>query len=654
MKKIFYLILFFPVLSWANKPSSEIPERREFPLSESVSPCEDFYEYTCSEVNKSFKLREDRSRHIFSFSDSSERLLEKKKNYLQNLSKQEKRSVGEEELNDVFLACMNTIQRTVDERGEVQRIFSEVNRIKDRESFKKFLGKKNLSSDFSFFDFGTPPNQQKPLWNDLSIVADVRTLPERSYYEDKKTLKAFEKLAKSFYTSIGVKEASKMARYLVDFEKEFDKSFPQPSEWRTIWTTPSEISREKLLSDYKDFYLDELLSKVPKKTLIRDFTPENFKFMKRALNEYPLDQLKAVYLFHALSPVMDNAYPHYYKMKFAFNKKYLGGPNQRPDLKERCTKYVMGSFMKEIDYELYPKLFGDFSKKKFVKLVDKVRASLLDGIEKNKWLSAEGKKSAKKKMKKAFLQVVKPNNKKEWDFPYKADYSPKHYLANQKLRAQKSNEKGLDSLRKKQNNKAWGWGPLVVNAYYSPSENKFVMPVGILQYPFYDQELPEHVNLGAVGTVVGHELGHGIDDKGAQFDYKGRLKQWMTKEDLEEFKKRGASLVAQFNEIGHNGELTLGENIGDLVGLTASYNAAFPNGKGDIEKKKDFFVQYGRAWCGVMRDGARKLLLKTDSHSLVDARVNQQVIHQPGFYDAFKCKKGDKMFLSKEERVKIW
>jgi len=180
------------------------------------------------------------------------------------------------------------------------------------------------------------------------------------------------------------------------------------------------------------------------------------------------------------------------------------------------------------------------------------------------------------------------------------------------------------------------------------------MPIGILQYPFYDPNLPEVPNLGAVGVVIGHELGHGIDDKGARYDDTGRLKQWMTEKDLAEFQRRGEHLILQFEGAGHNGRLTLGENIGDLVGVSFAYHAAFPDGKGTKEQKQAFFNQYARLWCGVIRPKMKERLLKTDPHALFNARVNEQVKHQPGFQEAYGCKSGDPMVLPEKERVSIW
>ena len=179
--------------------------------------------------------------------------------------------------------------------------------------------------------------------------------------------------------------------------------------------------------------------------------------------------------------------------------------------------------------------------------------------------------------------------------------------------------------------------------------------MGILQAPFYDSKSAASSNIGAIGSVIGHELGHAIDDQGSEFDADGSQRAWMTKKDLENFRKRTTFLVAQFISIGRDGKLTLGENIGDLVGLTAAYDAAFPQEmKTTQTEKKDFFTAYARNWCVVLRPELEKLLTKTDPHAMGYARINEQVIHQHAFYEAFGYKKGDKMFLPPEKRIQVW
>ena len=182
---------------------------------------------------------------------------------------------------------------------------------------------------------------------------------------------------------------------------------------------------------------------------------------------------------------------------------------------------------------------------------------------------------------------------------------------------------------------------------------------GILQYPFYDQKNNEIENLAGVGMVVGHELGHAIDDQGSKYDADGKLRDWMTPKDLKNFKELTKSLVAQYNKAGMNGEFTLGENIGDLVGLTAAYDAAFSSDNKMPEaelkiQKKNFFLNYARSWCEVQLPGTRELRLKSDPHSLGVARVNEIVKHFVAFKEVFECHDTDPMVLSAEKRVHIW
>ena len=258
----------------------------------------------------------------------------------------------------------------------------------------------------------------------------------------------------------------------------------------------------------------------------------------------------------------------------------------------------------------------------------------------------------------ANFQVVKPKTEKEWNFNPVTKYDIKRHIYNIKTLKAKLNEREFKRLPKPVDKSIWYMGPLTVNAYYDPSANKFVMPAGILQYPFYDPKLPDWVNLGAVGAVVGHELGHGVDDQGSKYDEKGKVRQWMSQKDLKTFKKRGEKLVAQFNAAGHNGKLTLGENIGDLVGITFALNAAKKQMPLDPvarqEAIKNFFLQYARAWCGVMRPKFAEKLLKVDPHSSIYARVNEQMKHQSDFAKAYNCKEGDKLFLPEDQRISIW
>lgn len=638
----------------AAQPTSEIPPRREFPVNASFKPCDDFYGYACSNVASSFKLRDDRSYHVFAFSDSNERLLEAKKKFLAGLSTEQALSPRGEALRTVYLACMDADAAKKEETELVKKGLDEMKAVADRAAFQALTARRVVSEDYSFLEFGALPNHDDPDRYDLYLLADLQSLPERAYYEKPEVMKDFEDIVREFFKTVGGENADARAKAVVSFEKEFSKTYPLPVEIRNLLNIKTGISRKAIQQQFPHLRTDLLLTNIPETTHIRDLTPKNFAWLENAMETTPLDTLKDVYLFHELVDYMDDAYPEFFKKRFDFGHKHLGGPAVRPDRQERCTQLIMHKFAKEIDAEILPRLFPDFPEEKFKVLAERVRGAIIDGVSKTSWLSPKSRKLAMAKMKAARLQLVKPRNDEEWDFNPPAVYSLTHPYENQRILRKNLILKKLGEMKTVRNRNKWDMGPLTVNAYYSPPDNKFVMPIGILQYPFYEPTLPDTTNLGAVGAVIGHELGHGIDDKGALYDAKGRLAQWLTPKDLAEFRKRGEKLVTQFNAAGFNGELTLGENIGDLVGVTFAYHAAFPKGKDAIDEKKAFFLQYARLWCTVIRPKYRELLNRVDPHSSGEARVNEQVKHQAGFQEAYGCKAGDKLYLPPAKRVRIW
>lgn len=660
---IFLTLVFGSLLSCSSGPivgpSSKIPDRRDFPLSKTVNPCQDFFKYTCDGAVQGFKLREDRSRHIFSFNDSAERVLEKKKQFLKKLSKVEPKNQRTQQLKAYFASCTDTQARSLEENAFARSIVAEVMAIKSKKELAQYLTKKAIEGESTHLSFGNIANlANSDIYDFILMPARMTTMPERSYYENQELLVDFKVLLQDFFNLFQVSDSSQRAQWVVQFEQAYIKIYPTPSERRKIWTMNKYATPKQLLAEGEQFQMEELLGLIPKGIRIRNPMDDTFKSVNELFKTATLDQLKSVYLYQSLSGLLDEAFPDFFQKKFQFAHKYLGGPPQRPDLSERCTRDVMGKFTKEIDAELFEEFFPNFPEQKFIGLLEKVRASIISGLEKNNWLSPYGKKNAIKKIKAAQFQVVKPKTPAEWDFNPVADYNPKKYLENNRVLSQNFSKREFERLPKKIDKSIWHMGPLTVNAYYAPSSNKFVMPAGILQYPFYDPQLPEWVNLGAVGAVVGHELGHGVDDQGSKYDDKGKVNQWMTKSDIVTFRKRGESLIEQFNQVGHNGELTLGENIGDLVGVTFALGAANKVMPTDPEARdqatRDFFIQWGRAWCGVMRPKMKEKLLKTDPHALIWARVNEQMKHQKEFARVFNCKPTDKLVLPEKDIVTIW
>ncbi len=641
------------------KSSSAIPDTRIFNLDSKVNPCDDFHQYVCGDAESSFKLRDDRSSHTFAFDDSDERLLEKKKTFFKNIKNEKKLSDRSLQFKDYYMACMNKTEAMKEEKQAVASLIKETNGIKTIADFVK-LNQENLTNEkWGMVAYEILPNTDNPLVYDLTFDVTLMGLPEHSYYDNPELVEAYKILMSEFLNTLFPKESKadhlKRAQAIVDFEKRFKEAYPFPAEFRQRYTQPRKVSRADFFKQTSVIGLEEFFKKnIPDFVQLRDFIPESFAFMQKEVNEANLQVLKDMYTYRNAREYMDDAYPELFKKRWAFRHKFLGGPISRSDRQERCTGSVMGAFNREFDLEMLPRVFPQFPREKMMLVAEKIRASILAGIEKNNWLSSQSKKGALEKIRTAKLQLVQPTTDKEWDFKDIEKYSSTKPYSNGKILANASHARSFKKLKEGVNQEAWGMGPLTVNAYYSPDKNKFVLPIGILQFPFFVAEGDLIENLGAVGAVIGHELGHSIDDQGAKFDASGKLNQWMTESDVTKFKERGARMMDQFNKIGHNGALTLGENVADLVGLTFAYNAAFPENKGTTPDKQKFFVAYGRLWCNVMREKAQEMQLKTDPHSLGWARINEQVKHQPGFYEAFACTDKNKLFLSEKDRVKIW
>ena len=639
--------------------SSKIPDRREFPVDSRINPCRDFFQYACHSAIDKFQLREDRSRHVFSFDDSSERLLNAKKAYLKSLVAKKIFNEKSRQVHDNYVACMDTEARKLEEKELLHKETKKIMNFKTRKEFIDYLVSRNISGQLSHVKYFNAENlDNSDIYDFMIMPARMASLPEKSYYSNKKLMEEFITLSAEFFKLAGLDRPEQRAKWVAEFETDLMNNYPTPAQMRPLWSKRAYSTKTYLLRKYKNLQLKKILEKVPSKTRIRNPMDKTFDFLNKAINRYSFEQLKTVYLFQSVSDYLDEAYPGYFNAWFEFSNKYLGGPVKRSSLDERCTKSTMRRFTKEIDFDLFDQFFPNFPEQKFVNLLEQVRSSIIEGLKRNEWLSKKSKAGAIKKIKMAKFQVVKPKTEKEWDFNPVARYDTKKHINNLKTLKARLNERGFKRLSRAVDKSIWYFGPLTVNAYYDSSANKFVMPAGILQYPFYDPKLPDWVNLGAVGAVVGHELGHGVDDQGAKYDEKGKVRRWMSQKDVKTFKKRGEKLVAQFNTAGHNGQLTLGENIGDLVGITFALNAAKKRMPLDPVKRekatRDFFLQYARAWCGVMRPKFAERLLKVDTHSLIYARVNEQMKHQSDFINVYHCKKGDKLFLPEDQRISIW
>jgi len=351
-------------------------------------------------------------------------------------------------------------------------------------------------------------------------------------------------------------------------------------------------------------------------------------------------------------------------LHFAFHSTTLNGiPEQQPRWKRavNATSGVLGEVLGQQYVERY---FTPEAKAKMDALVKNLTKAYGESIQQLAWMSDETKAKALEKLAAFTPKIGYPDKWRDYtNLEIKADDLVGNYLRYAKF----DHMEDVAKIGKPVDKADWGMTPQTINAYYSPVRNEIVFPAGILQPPFFDMTADDAVNYGAIGAVIGHEIGHGFDDQGSKYDGQGNLRSWWTDEDRAAFDVLGKKLVAQYDKFepiegqNVNGSLTLGENIGDLAGVTIGYKAYQMSLAGQPAVEIDglsgaqrFFMGYAQVWRSKSREDALRAQLLSDPHSPGEFRVNGIAPNVDAFYEAFDVKEGDAMYLAPEDRVKIW
>ncbi len=348
---------------------------------------------------------------------------------------------------------------------------------------------------------------------------------------------------------------------------------------------------------------------------------------------------------------------------FDFYGTTLSGMTKMEERWKRMINSTNGSLGEAVGQKYVEKYFPAEAKEKMIALVQNLRKALKESIQNLDWMSDITKEKALEKLAAINLKVGYPNKWKDYS---SLEIVPDNYAQNVWNARAFAVANDFAKIGKPIDKEEWGMTPQTVNAYYSPNRNEIVFPAAILQPPFFSLNADDASNYGAIGVVIGHEMTHGFDDQGRQYDKDGNLNDWWTKEDAEKFKEKTQILVDQYSKyivldsLHVNGKLTLGENIADNGGLFIAYKAmemANPKGQADIDGlnyKQRFFISYAQVWRQNIRDKEMARRLKEDVHSPGEARVNAGVVNVPYWYEAFGIKEGDKLYVAPENRAKIW
>jgi putative endopeptidase len=496
-------------------------------------------------------------------------------------------------------------------------------------------------------------------------------MPDRDYYlKDEARLTQYRVQYLAFLTTVlkmaGQPSPEKAASDIFALERRIAQAHWTNVENRDAVKTYNKVAMADLQKQFPGFdwatYTTELgIAGAPAVVVSQ---PSYFKAFAVLINELPVEgwkpYLKAS-LLNGFGPYLSKAFVD---AEFDFYGRTLRGVKELQPRWKRAVNTIntnMGEMLGKLYVE---KHFTPEAKARMEELVENLRRAYKDSIDRLEWMSPETKQQAQEKLARFRPKVGYPN---KW-----RDYSKlevrKDDLVGNVIRAfAVENEYQLSKVGKPIDAEEWGMTPQTVNAYYNPVRNEIVFPAAILQPPFFNMAADDASNYGSIGAVIGHEMGHGFDDQGRNYDAVGTLRDWWTKQDADEYKKRAQVIVDQYNQfeplpgLKVNGELTLGENIADLTGLVIAHRAYLLslNGKpapsiDNLSGDQRYYMGWAQAWAAKKRDDALRQQVMTDPHAPDMYRANGTVRNVPEFYATFGVKEGDKLYLAPERRAKIW
>lgn len=498
-------------------------------------------------------------------------------------------------------------------------------------------------------------------------------LPSKDYYTEKdeeaqKNKEAYRQYIAKILQLTGQDEASaqKYAKAIFELETSLANASLRPVEMRDPQRLYNKFSLEQFAKqtpglDWKDIF-GQL--KITGEDSMIVTVPKYYQELSRMLKTVPLDIWKQYLVFHVTSDMAPFLSSDFSNARFDFYGRTLSGQKEQEPRWERVMGVMDGSVGDLVGQLYVDKHFKPEAKKRMLELVNNLQETFRERIGNLDWMSDVTKQKAIAKLNTFMKKIGYPDKWKDYG---SLQIVPDNYVQNVLNAAAFAYNYELSKLGREVDKSEWFMTPQTVNAYYNPAFNEIVFPAAILQFPFFDFDADDAVNYGGIGAVIGHEMTHGFDDQGCQYDADGNLRNWWTQEDAEKFAQKTNVVRKQFDgykvlgTIPVDGSLTLGENIADLGGVTIAYEAFKKTKQGQSEEKIDgftpdqrFFLSWAQVWRGKATPERTKQLIKIDPHSPSEWRGNGPLSNFEPFYKAFNVKEGDNMWRADSIRAKIW
>lgn len=638
----------------------------------SIRPQDNFYMYVNGKWFKDSVIPADRT-SIGAFHTLRENARDDVLKIIEELAEKKDLAQGSDEQKVAALYRSYMDEKTIEEIGltPIQPDLAKIDAISNTDQLLEYIAQ------------GQIKGISVPLYFYVTVDAKVATqyrahfwqggisLPDRDYYfnEGEKFTKLRDGLVshiEKMFTLANFANPTASAKTILDIETKIAENHWTRTESRDSTKrynkySVNDLNKVSNTLNWKKYFTT---LNIANETEVIINQPSYVKGFGKILAETSIEDWKVYLRWHLLSSRSEYLTNDLIAENFEFFSKQLNGQQELKPRWKRAVDEVSGTLGEVIGKVYVAQHFKPEAKSRMVDLVENLRKAYSKGIDELEWMGMSTKIAAKEKLAKFKPKIGYPD---VWRDYSKMTIKEGNLVENMAMASLIEHQRDLNKLGGPINRDEWNMTPQTVNAYYMPTKNEIVFPAAILQPPFFNMSADDAVNYGGIGAVIGHEMGHGFDDQGSKYDGNGNLRNWWTEKDLTEFANRTKALVDQYNnyevfdDLNVNGELTLGENIGDLAGVTIAYKAykLSLNGKeapviDGLTGDQRFFMGYAQIWQGKYKEETLRNRVANDSHSPSNFRALGSLSNMPQFYEAFDVKEGDKMYIAPEKRVKIW
>jgi len=692
-----FLAVFLPIFTFAQTPSSQKPTKPgiakptvvvddkpvtalpytpslDLPsMDKSADPCVDFYQYTCGGWMKNNPIPADQAAWSVygKLTVDNQRFLW---GILDDLAKKTSgRTPTQQKIGDYFGACMDVAAVEKLGANPLKPGLAEINALKDKKDLAALLAREHMSTASDGLLFGAGANQDFADSSQIIafLVAGGLGLPDRDYYT--KTDAKSEEIRQKYVAHVGrmleligdaPDAAAKEAQAIMRIETALAKASLTRVEQRDPHNLFHKMDLKQVKALTPSFDWDAYL-KTAGAAGVNTFNvtePKFYQEMEKQIESNSLDDLKTYLRWHLASASAPYLSSKFVQANFDFYSHTLRGVEQLPPRWKRCVRLTDGQLGEALGQEFVNRAFGQETKQRTLEMTKQIEQAMQEDIEQLAWMGPETKKQALEKLHAVVNKIGYPD---KWRDYSSVEVRRNDFLGNVHRATVFESKRQLAKIGKPLDRGEWQMTPPTVNAYYDPQMNDINFPAGVLQPPLYDPKMDDAPNYGNTGGTIGHELTHGFDDQGRQFDAKGNLRDWWTKEDGEQFEKRAQCIVDQYaqytivDDTKINSKLTEGEDVADLGGLILAYMAWQMETKGKQLETRDgftpgqrFFIGYAQWACENQRPENLRANAITNEHSPGKYRVNGLVVNMPEFQQAFGCKAGQPMV--RENRCRVW